>query len=137
MPLPKTHRMLNDNGHFCILWMAWLPDEDEIANATEELILKYNPAWTGGGVTRSRQQLPEWSKPLFTTEQSIIYDIKVPFTRENWHGRIKACRGMGASSLPDDVIREFEREHLKMLSKYPETFDILHYVSILNLKKCN
>ena len=46
--LPKIHRILKDNGHFCILFMARLPYESEIAGKSEELVLKYNPSWTGG-----------------------------------------------------------------------------------------
>lgn len=29
--LPKIQRLLKDNGNFCILFMAWLPDESDIA----------------------------------------------------------------------------------------------------------
>jgi len=133
--LPRIHKLLKADGHFCILWMAWLPDEDEIANASEQLILKFNPSWTGAGMKRSKQNIPEWSKSLFEEANSIVYDIKVPFTRESWHGRMKACRGIGASSLSIEEIEEFERQHIKLLSEMPETFDILHYVTILDLQK--
>lgn len=137
--LPKIHAMLKDGGHFCVLYMSWLPYEDEIARMSEELVFKYNPTWTGIGFKRLRDDMDvpdlEWAKPLFDVEHSIAYDIKVPFTRESWHGRIKACRGIGASSLPDDVIKAFEREHIQMLSDMPESFDILHYATILNLRK--
>jgi SAM-dependent methyltransferase len=133
--LPKIHNMLKDNGHFCILWMAWLPYEDKIAGNSENLVLKYNPSWTGAGEKRSEQSIPEWSKALFEANNSIIYDVNIPFTRESWHGRIKTCRGIGASSLSDETIIEFEKEHIKMLSEVSEPFDILHYVAILDLKK--
>ena len=133
--LPKIHDMLKDDGRFCILWMAWLPDEDKIAGMSENLVLNYNPSWTGAGEKRSEQSIPEWAKPLFEVKNSIVYDINVPFTRESWHGRMKACRGIGASSLSDEVIAEFEKEHIKILSEVPETFDILHYVAILDLQK--
>jgi len=133
--LPKIHDMLKDDGHFCILWMAWLPDEDKIAGMSENLVLKYNPSWTGAGEKRSEQSIPEWAKSLFEVKNSIVYDINVPFTRKSWHGRMKACRGIGASSLSYEVIAEFEKEHIKILSEVPEIFDILHYVAILDLQK--
>lgn len=133
--LPKIYKLLKNKGHLCVLWMAWLPDEDKIASASENLVLKYNPSWTGAGTKRSEQDIPEWSKALFEIKDSIVYDLYVPFTRESWHGRIKACRGIGASSLSDYAIADFEQEHKKMLSEMPETFNILHYVSILNLIK--
>ena len=133
--LPKIHRVLKNEGHFLVLWMAWLPDEDRIASASEKLVLKFNPSWTGAGAKRAKLDIPEWSKTFFAAENSILYDLNVPFTRESWHGRIKACRGIGASSLSDDVIAEFDHEHRELLREAPETFTILHYVSILDLVK--
>ena len=54
--------------------------------------------------------------------------------RESWNGRLKACRGIGAS-LTDDEIHSWENEHLKLLSEIaPKEFDILHYVAIAELK---
>lgn len=133
--LPKIYDMLKPGGHFCILWMAWLPNEDRIADASEKLVLKYNPYWTGAHEERSKLNIPEWSKELFEVKNSFIYDIKIPFTRKSWHGRMKACRGIGASSLSKTAISEYEKEHIKILENIEEPFDILHYVSVLDLKK--
>ncbi len=133
--LPKIHRILKDNGHFCILFMAWLPYESEIAGKSEELVLKYNPSWTGGHMKRYALNTPAWADGLFDVENAITYTVDVPFTRETWHGRIVACRGIGASSLSKETIAAFEQEHMAYLNTVPETFEIPHYVSILNLRK--
>lgn len=133
--LPKIHNILKTNGHFCILWMAWLPDEDQIAGESERLVLKYNPSWTGAGFKRTDLNTPEWVEPLFKVEHAIAFDTALRFTRESWHGRIKACRGIGASSLSESAIQEFEHEHIKLLNTFPETFKILHHVTILDLAK--
>lgn len=133
--LPKIHKMLKDCGHFCILFMAWLPDESEIADYSEKLVKKYNPAWTGGGMKRYTPGTPEWSKKLYTVDNAITYDLDVSFTRESWHGRMKACRGMGASLLSEETIKAFEREHVDYLRGVPDTFVIKHFASILNLRK--
>lgn len=132
--LPKIHRFLKDNGHFLILFMAWLPFESEIAKASEDIVLKYNPKWSGGRMTRYGLKTPEWSKELFTVANAITYEVDVPFTRESWNGRMKACRGVEAS-LPPEMIVEFEKEHLAYLSTVPEKFTIPHWVSILDLEK--
>ncbi len=132
---PKIHRILKDNGHFAILFMAWLPDESEIARKSEELVLKYNPAWTGANMQRSIPRLPKEGRDLFTVEHAIGFDIDIPFTRETWHGRMVACRGIGASSLSAAEIAEFEKEHKAFLNTVPETFAIPHYATILNLQK--
>ncbi len=133
--LPKIHRILKKDGHFCVLFMAWLPEESEIARASEKLVLKYNPSWSGGGMQRYALGTPEWSKELFTVDDAVTFDVDVSFTRESWHGRIKACRGIGASSLTAEQIAAFEKEHIAFLQTVPETFSVLHYVTILNLRK--
>ena len=59
----------------------------------------------------------------------------VPFTRESWNGRMKACRGIGAS-LSDEDVAAWENEHMKLLEKIaPETFEILHSASYAVLIK--
>lgn len=133
--LPKIHRILKENGHFAILFMAWLPDESEIARKSEDLVLKYNPAWTGANMQRSIPNLPKEGSDLFTVINAIGFDIDISFTRETWHGRMVACRGIGASSLSATEIAEFEKEHKVFLNTVPETFAIPHYVTILNLRK--
>lgn len=45
------HRMLKTGGRILVLYMAWLPFEDEIAVASEKLVLKYSPKWSGAGET--------------------------------------------------------------------------------------
>ncbi len=48
---------------------------------------------------------------------------------------MKACRGVGASLSPDE-IRQWEKEHKKLLDEIaPESFQIRHFVSMLELKK--
>jgi len=135
--LPKIRKMLKDGGHFCILQMSWLPGESQIAANTEKLVLKHNPAWTGGGMTRYTLKSTEWFSEFFDLANDITFDLPVVFTRESWHGRIKACRGIGASSLTEDEIAAFENEHIDYLSGLPESFEIIHYVSIWNLRKRN
>lgn len=133
--LPEIHRLLKDDGHFLILFMAWLPFESEIAKRSEELVLKYNPEWTGCGTMRYELKAPEWSKELFTVSNLVAYDTDITFTREAWHGRMKACRGIGASSLPEAKIEEWEKEHTAYLKTVPESFTIPHFVTMIDLKK--
>lgn len=132
--LPKMQRVLQENGHLCFLFTAWLPDESEIARKTEELVLKYNPYWTGGQLKRSPIILPELANEYFIVEHNITYNIDIPFTRESWNGRIRACRGIGASTLEESEIAEFEREHREYLDRVNEDFVIPHYVTMLVLK---
>lgn len=133
--LPKFHHILKDNGHLAILFMAWLPEESEIAKTSEDFVLKYNPAWTGGRMTRYELQEPPWCAGMFKATNMLTYDLPVHFTRESWHGRMKACRGIGASGLKESEIQKWEQEHWEYMQSLSEEFDILHYVSILDLEK--
>lgn len=133
--LPKIYNMLKPGGRLCILFMNWLPYESDIAMNTEKLVLKYNPLWSGKGMKRAEVKAPEWSEELFEPEHTFLYVINVPFTRKSWHGRIRACRGIGASSLTDEEIAAFEKEHMEYLDTLPEKFEIPHEVRVIDLRK--
>ena len=138
--LPKIYKALKPDGHLCILFMSWLPFESEIALKSEELILRYNPDWNGAAYNPSREQdnnilKPDWCEGMFVVENQFGYDVDLKFTRESWNGRMKACRGIGASSMSTEEIEAWEKEHLAYLETVPESFDIPHYVTVLNLKK--
>ena len=131
----KIHNLLKDSGHFCILFMAWLPGESEIALNSEKMVLQYNPYWSDKGMTRFNYDFPKQAEGLFEIENTLYYDYPVNFTRESWHGRMMACRGIGASSLSPEDITKFEKEHIEHLNSLPETFDIPHFIAMLNLRK--
>lgn len=133
--MPALHRMLKENGRILVLYMAWLPFEDEIAGASERLVLKYSPEWSGAGETVHPIWIPECYGQKFELVYHEEYPLHVRFTRESWNGRMKACRGIGAS-LSEAEITAWEQEHLKLLNEIaPEEFDIRHYAAIAELRK--
>lgn len=132
--VPRLTRMLTRGGRLLILYMAWLPFEDRIAGASEDLILKYNPVWSGAGETRKPIGLPDIVYDMFEMEEHEEYDVMIPFTRESWNGRMKACRGVGAS-LSEEQLADWEKDHQKLLEEIaPEAFEVLHYVAMTVLK---
>ena len=134
--LPNIHRMLKPGGHFCILFMTPLPSDSEIVRRGEKLVLQYNPAWTGGGVGRyTPPETPAWAKPLYEAANIVTFDLNVPFTRENWHGRMMTCRGISASLVSTETTAAFEQAHIEYLNTVPATFEIPHFVTMLNLRK--
>lgn len=124
---------LRSGGTLTFLQMNWLPREDEIAAQSEKLILKYNPSWTGCDFDRGLIAVPQVYSDHFELVHSEMFDIEVPFTRESWNGRIRACRGVGAS-LSVEALRSFEKEHISMLEKYHEHFNVLHNAAIAVLR---
>ncbi|MBD5517735.1 MAG: methyltransferase domain-containing protein [Lachnospiraceae bacterium] len=132
---PKLWRMLKQEGSILILYMAWLPFEDQIAGASEKLVLKYNPDWSGAGETIHQIEMPDCYEEKFQLVYREEFLLEVPFTRESWNGRMKACRGIGAS-LSEGEISRWEEEHKKLLAQIaPDEFTILHYGAIAELRR--
>ena len=133
--LPALAGWLRPGGHLLVLQMMWLPFEDEIAGKSEELVLRYNPGWTGAGETRKPVWIPEIAEQWFTIEKREEFALPVPFTRESWHGRMRACRGIGASLTPEQ-LRQWEQEHRAFLEQAaPPEFSVLHYAAYAVLRK--
>ncbi|MCM1522903.1 MAG: class I SAM-dependent methyltransferase [Ruminococcus sp.] len=132
---PLAAKVLTDTGKAAFMYMGWLPFEDDTAGKTEELILKYNPDWSGHGDKRHEIFIDDEYLKYFKKCESVVFDVNVPFTRESWNGRIKACRGIGAS-LDENTVERFEEEHMKMLEEnVQEKFDVLHYCAVTVLEK--
>ena len=127
-------RMLKPNGKLLILYMGWLPYEDTIAGKSEEIVLKYNPSWSSYGDTFHPVFVPDG---LLTDCDIILrkeFRVGVPFAKEGWHGRMRACRGVGAS-MNEEELKGWDNEHMQMLmDTAPEEFMLKHYVSIADLK---
>ena len=132
--VPKLTRVLKGDGTLLLLYMAWLPFEDEIAGASEELVLQYNPSWSGAGERMRPIEVPDRVREAFDVSYHEEYELSLPFTRETWHGRMKACRGTGAS-LPQKELEAWERAHRLLLEKIaPDSFSVKHYAAMLELK---
>ena len=133
--MPKLAELLKTDGKLLILYMAWLPYEDKIAGASEELILKYSPTWSGAGETRHPIWIPDIAYVYFEMEDHEEYDLMVSFTKESWHGRMRACRGVGAS-LSEEELARWDKEHKELLDRIaPEQFEVSHYAALTVWRK--
>ena len=132
---PVFHTLLKPGGKLLVLYMAWLPYEDEIAGASERLVLKYSPQWSGAGETLHPIDIPSCYREGFELTHHEELRLSVPFTRDTWHGRMRACRGIGAS-LGAEELQSWDCEHRELLLEIaPEQFSILHYAAIAELTK--
>lgn len=106
-----------------------------ISIASEKLVLKYSPKWSGAGERIHPIVIPDIYNDKFELVYHEEYPLYVHFTRENWNGRMKACRGIGAS-LTEEEISMWEQEHKKLLAEITlAEFEVLHYGAIAELKK--
>ena len=133
--VPNLARMLKKDGRLLVLYMAWLPFEDEIASKSEEIILKYSPKWSGAKETKKPIHIPTEVLEYFDIVYHDEYELDVPFTKDSWHGRVRASRGVGAS-LSESELKNWDREHLEMLNKTaPDKFTVKHYAAMVELRK--
>jgi len=126
--IKEVKRLLKPDGILCITHFSWLPREDAIARASEHLVLKYNPKWTGADWAGEVPFVPKWATGQFRLRAMFVFDAAMPFTRESWRGRVRACRGVGATLAPEQ-IEAFDREHEKLLKNIaPDLFTISHRI---------
>ena len=131
---PLFHRLLKPGGKLLVLYMAWLPDEDPIAGASERLVLEHNPLWSGAGEIVRPIDIPACYLKEFDLVHHEEYRLNIPFTRDSWHGRMKACRGVGASLAPD-ALQSWEQEHRQLLQAIaPDHFEVAHYAALAELR---
>jgi hypothetical protein len=108
--------------------IGWLPRKDIVAKLTEELVLRHNPDWTAADYDGQVPATPRWIGEDFSVAAFFVYNEALPFTRESWRGRIRACRGVGASMMPEQV-EAFDREHAALLENtVPQRFAVLHWI---------
>lgn len=125
----EIYRVLRPNGLFCKIFMDWLPYEDDIIREMEECVLRYNPDWSGGGFEQFRYRYPVWAEGRFDIETVHSYHATLGFSKNAWLGRIRSCRGIGAS-LTDHEIAKFEQEYRGLLAKYDEPLRLKHQIHI-------
>jgi hypothetical protein len=90
--------------------------------------LQFNPDWTAANWAGEIPPLPGWAEGHFRLVGMFVFDAAIPFTRESWRGRIRACRGVGAALSAEEVAR-FDEAHARLLEQtVPETFTILHRI---------
>ncbi len=125
----EIHRVLKPGGLFCTVLMDWLPREDPVIAEMIALVKRYNPTWSPEGFQKRTYRVPPWAKDRFTAENVISYDEALIFTKEAWLGRVRTCRGVGAS-LSADQVAAFEAAYRTMLQAYEEPLRLRHRIFI-------
>jgi SAM-dependent methyltransferase len=132
----EVSRLLKPDGRLIICHLSWLTPAVEVARLSEGLVLKHNPAWTGGGWTGEVPDFAARLAPFFEPIDTFVFDAPLPFTRESWRGRIRACRGVGAS-MSDAEVAAFDHEHAQLLEQIvPPQFPVLHRIDCHIFRPC-
>lgn len=127
--IPKFKRILKPDGKLLICYLIWLPEEDKVARASERLVLLYNPNWTGAGFKGKPEILTDIGDKDFELTLFYRFRVNIEYTKDDWCGRIRACRGVGAF-MDHDTINEFDNKHRILLDEIEqnEVMEIKHMV---------
>jgi SAM-dependent methyltransferase len=132
--IPEVRRLLRRDGLLVTCHFSWLPRLDPIARASEALVLRHNANWTGADWSGDVRLIPEWAEDAFRLHATFVFDEAIPFTRESWRGRMRACRGIGAT-LSREQTEAFDCEHDALLTAtVPERFSVLHRIDAVLLR---
>lgn len=124
--IQELRRVMKPGGLLVISHFSWLPRMDEIAKRSEQLVLEFNPDWSAADWSGDIPASPKWAETMFNIKAMFYYDEPIAFTHESWCGRIRACRGIGATLSPEEVAA-FDSAHLELLLRTtPESFTVLH-----------
>jgi len=126
----EVRRLLKPTGRILIAHFDWLPLRGNVVEATEQLIQCYNSSWLyGGGVGMHPQWLVDLGTSGFLDIESFSFDVDVPYSHEDWRGRIRASAGVAASLSPGEVNRfDEELKDLLLARGEPEFIPIPHQV---------
>lgn len=120
--VPKIKSLIKQGGIFLKLYISYLKEEPVTQNSNA-LVKKINPSWHGAA-----SALEDLRRHYFENPQLETFITEIPFTRESWHGRMLASRGVMAS-MNEEQLLQFDKEHRAMLEeKYPEKFGIKHKI---------
>jgi len=126
--IPQVCRVLAPAGRLLVSYFSFMPRLDAVAQASEALVLKYNPDWNGADWDGVIAPVPNWSAEHFELVGMFVYDEQIPFTRESWRGRMRALRGI-AASLSTAHVSAFDAEHDTLLGSLAgNEFDVWHRI---------
>ena len=124
----ELRRVLAPGGVLVTTHFSWLPRVDPVASASEALVLRFNPDWQGGGWSGAIAAEPAWAAGRADVTAMFWFDADVPFTRESWRGRMRACRGIGAT-LDDAAVTAFDATLAAWLAEQaPPCFTVRHRI---------
>ena len=106
--IAEVRRLLRPGGVLVTTHFSWLPRADPVARASEALVLQLNPHWQGADWSGRIPAEPAWSQGRARVQAMLWFDADVPFTHASWRGRMRACRGVGAT-LPSAQVEAFDR----------------------------
>lgn len=126
--LREVRRLLRPDGRLLVSHFSFMPRMDPLVAASEALVLKYSPDWSGADWDGVIPAEPRWARGELDLIGLFVYDEQIPFTHDSWRGRMRALRGI-AASLDEAEVRAFDTEHAALLREsVPDEFTVRHRI---------
>jgi len=77
--IPRVKVWLKPGGRLLLTHLSWLPRQDRIAQASEQLVLRYNPQWTDADFPGNRTIQHPWSTRDFKLVTYHAYEEGLPY----------------------------------------------------------
>lgn len=116
----EAYRVLKTGGKFILAQFEPISMNDNVVVKTRELVLKFNTEWHG---LNSSGIYPHWINDLylagFTSVESFSFDEMIPFTHDEWKGKMRTDESIGGS-LQHEEVKAFDHALSALLE---EQFD--------------
>ncbi len=111
----EARRLVVDGGRIALCYRDYHVRPGNVCAASEDLVLAYHPDWSMADTTFDTAT---WTADLeragFHGPSMIDFDVDVPFTHEQWRGRMRTSNGVGAS-LSDADVAAFDADLAQLL----------------------
>jgi len=138
--LREVNRLLRPGGWLIVGQYCYLPRLDDVARATERLVLQHNPDWTMADFDGLYpQRIDALISGGFQFVEQCCFDHHQPFTHEAWRGRIRTCNGVGSGSMSESHVQQFDAALAELLhNEFPhEPLMIRHRIWVVIVRKPN
>ena len=124
----EIDRLLTADGLIVEHGLRWLPEQDPVAAAVDDLLVRYGCDWSRAGWDGNVPLVPDPERNDLELVATFVFDEPIPFTRQSWRGHVRTREGV-REQLSDEQLLALDSEHATALQSLTgETFTVLHRV---------
>jgi SAM-dependent methyltransferase len=114
----EARRLLVPGGRLVIAHFDWIALPGNIVELTEEVMVRYNPAYDPKRLGFGVGMYPAWLRDAagagFHSIETFSFDVTVGYSHADWRGRVRASAAIGVK-LAAEVVQRFDEEHAARL----------------------